>query len=1235
MSDVISVIFLSYDYEMIIPESPIHSKSSSLKLRKVPMIRVYGHLKDTGESTCLFIHGFYPFFHLTRPKKVSLLEIFETLESDQGGSIFTIDVESKFDIYGFHEHPEEMVKVTGINPMEIASMASKAQTKFPGCRVFGVHIPFLLQFLVENEIQGVSPIYFQRGAAKLKTQKTTTCQVELHINVQDILNSKKRKNTSTPASNKTYPLPKPLIMSEASQDLICGSCLDDLWEEESKRSLVFPYQSEGIQDGIDRPLAKDIPHVKQLFEELKDLVKEINGSPQVASIETEDLPPSQFDASLSDAEGDPENPDKDEDDDEEEPSIPTEPVLSTQLDRRQSSVLSTQEAQSSVPSSQNFNLKSLDYNSINNSFIPETEDAIFVFPPSPSNFSVNKKSSSQSSTSNRLSFSNTLPATMMTKKVLPPMNMNDHAVTYRTLLCLDLVVAQVDPSDINLNPERHSLISVIGLLRNQGNSKQDRTIYVTRSYGDPSVTYGTDEVILVKDEKAILETIYERFILEFDPAVMIAWDFSKYIMSYLHIRAAICGVHMNLSRLFDFNPDSPHSFHSPSVLPGRIVVSLWQMMRSDDSLKITTTQFEGLVLQLLDEKIPSIPMSTLCNWLVDPTTSHLTLQHLKRRVELMMKLVDTTMGLDKSVEMAKIYGCDVTSVMTRGSQFRVECMLSRAAKKENFLLTSSSQAQIKAQRAPEGIPLVLEPKSGFYSDPVCVLDFQSLYPSIMIAYNICYSTCLGILNKDSIVNLGTQRNYSRNLGHTLTLPGSITPTPGNIGFVGRETRLGIVPRMLHEIIQTRFMVKKSMKSHKSNPTLARQLDATQLALKLLANVTYGYTSASFSGRMPSAEVADSIVLTGRKTLETAMALAEELGGKVVYGDTDSLFVLFEGASLEHAFKKGQELADLVTARNPWPMKLQMEKVYWPSCMITKKRYCGRAFESPGGAPRFDAKGIETVRRDNCPLTGKTLLKVLTAVFEHPEISYPELRLLESLRKEIGRLIKEDGTKNIHNFVFQNQVRTDYKDPNHLPPAARVAANMNLEISRGQRVAYLVARRGPEALLSEQVVNPKDVTDGKDMIDLDYYIFKQILPALQRTLGIDLSTRMTQCVRAIPQRKVAMQTGRLDSFVNRQKCLVCQERAKHPAGSPLFCSECVSERLDLCIETACKNLRDSEKRLTELRQKCVSCAGSTQIAVSCRDAWHCDVYFDRELEFSKYESKRNDFLVSMNLTEAEW
>lgn len=111
--------------------------------------------------------------------------------------------------------------------------------------------------------------------------------------------------------------------------------------------------------------------------------------------------------------------------------------------------------------------------------------------------------------------------------------------------------------------------------------------------------------------------------------------------------------------------------------------------------------------------------------------------------------------------------------------------------------------------------------------------------------------------------------------------------------------------------------------------LERMLNARQLGLKLIANTTYGYTGASYSGRMPCIEVADSIVRKGRETLERAIHMVNsspEWRARVVYGDTDSLFVLLKGATKEEAFRIGKEICDRVTAENPKPVKLKFEKV---------------------------------------------------------------------------------------------------------------------------------------------------------------------------------------------------------------------------------------------------------------------------------------------------------------------
>uniref|UniRef100_A0A183G7L2 DNA-directed DNA polymerase n=1 Tax=Heligmosomoides polygyrus TaxID=6339 RepID=A0A183G7L2_HELPZ len=122
--------------------------------------------------------------------------------------------------------------------------------------------------------------------------------------------------------------------------------------------------------------------------------------------------------------------------------------------------------------------------------------------------------------------------------------------------------------------------------------------------------------------------------------------------------------------------------------------------------------------------------------------------------------------------------------------------------------------------------------------------------------------------------------------------------------------------------------------------LKRVLDARQLALKNVANVTYGYTSANFSGRMPCVEVADAILGKGRETLERAIQMVNEGnygGARVVYGDTDSMFVLVPGATKAEAFAIGRRIVADVTNANPTPVVLKLEKVGFFVLVNTSRR----------------------------------------------------------------------------------------------------------------------------------------------------------------------------------------------------------------------------------------------------------------------------------------------------------
>ncbi|KAG0641773.1 ribonuclease H-like domain-containing protein [Tuber brumale] len=119
------------------------------------------------------------------------------------------------------------------------------------------------------------------------------------------------------------------------------------------------------------------------------------------------------------------------------------------------------------------------------------------------------------------------------------------------------------------------------------------------------------------------------------------------------------------------------------------------------------------------------------------------IDHMASKVQLDLEILDRQELITRTSEGACLLGIDFASVDGRGSQFKVESMMFRIAKPESFILVSSSRAQVRQRNALECLPQVMEPFSRFYTSPVVVPDFQSLYPSVMIAHDYCYSTFLG------------------------------------------------------------------------------------------------------------------------------------------------------------------------------------------------------------------------------------------------------------------------------------------------------------------------------------------------------------------------------------------------------------------------------------------------------------------------------------------------------------
>ncbi|KAJ4417203.1 DNA polymerase zeta [Gnomoniopsis sp. IMI 355080] len=681
---------------------------------------------------------------------------------------------------------------------------------------------------------------------------------------------------------------------------------------------------------------------------------------------------------------------------------------------------------------------------------------------------------------------------------------------------------------------------------------------------------------------------------------------------------------------------------------GRHMINIWRAMRGE--LNLLQYTMENVAWHLLHRRIPHYTHQTLSNWYTNGRHRDLAkcLRYYTTRTKMDIQILEENELIPRTSEQARLLGVDFFSVFSRGSQFKVESIMFRIAKPENFVLVSPSRKQVGGQNALECLPLVMEPQSAFYNSPLLVLDFQSLYPSVMIAYNYCYSTFLGrIVNWRGTNKMGFTE-YRRQEKLLELLKDYINIAPNGMMYTKVEIRKSLLAKMLTEILETRVMVKSGMKQDKDDKTLQQLLNNRQLALKLLANVTYGYTSASFSGRMPCSEIADSIVQTGRETLERAIAYihsVEKWGAEVVYGDTDSLFIYLKGRTKDQAFDIGNEISKAITDMNPRPIKLKFEKVYYPCVLLAKKRYVGYKYESRDQVkPDFDAKGIETVRRDGTPAEQKIEEKALKLLFETADLS----QVKEYFQTQCDKIMR--GQVSVQDFCFAREVKLgSYSDKGPPPPGALISTRKMLEDARaepqyGERVPYVVISGAPGARLIDRCVAPEDLLDNDHCtLDAEYYITKNLIPPLERIFNlVGANVRQwydempkVQRIRRITDGAVdgAKKKFTLESYLRSASCVVCGTKIKISGGpgaaapaarnedntTPL-CSRCKRDVPGSMLKLQTR-LNLEQKKYMEIVKVCQSCAALSPLDEVLCDSKDCPVMYSRLKQFSKLRNER--------------
>ncbi|KAG8828876.1 DNA polymerase zeta [Serendipita sp. 401] len=726
-----------------------------------------------------------------------------------------------------------------------------------------------------------------------------------------------------------------------------------------------------------------------------------------------------------------------------------------------------------------------------------------------------------------------------------------------------------------------------------------------------------------------------------DPDIICGWEVQSGSWGYLIARANIYGI--DAKELLGRAPvkasgggvNNWSTRHTSTIkVSGRHVLNIWRLMRSELTLDFYT--FHNVARHVLKQRFPRYTNASLSEWFASgtPVENSRVISYYVDMASMLLEVLDEIQIVIKTAEFARVFGIDFFSVLSRGSQFKVESFMLRIAKPESFVLISPSRHQVGMQNAAECFPLIMEPISAFYKSPLLVLDFQSLYPSVMVAYNYCYSTCLGRVKDFKGKNkFGVLDDLEVPPGLLEKVKDHIHIAPNGMIYVKPTVRKSLLAKMLTELLDTRVMVKQGMQLAKGNKPLLRVLDARQLSLKFICNVTYGYTSASFSGRMPAVEIADSIVQAGRETLEKAIHMIEstgEWGAKVVYGDTDSLFVYLPGKTKQQAFVIGNKIADAVTASNPAPVKLKFEKVYLPSVLVAKKRYVGFKFEDPDETtPVFDAKGIETVRRDGIPAGQKMMETSLKMLFRSQDLSEVKDYCWRSWTKVL------EGRVSIQDFIFAREVRMGtYSDkvapqPGAAIAAERLAEDPNDETQYGERVRYVITRARPGDRLSDRAVPPALLFDETGrQLDAYYYVTRRLIPPIARIfdlVGADVRAWFDEMPK--PQRiegqgtiggvqametpprptmsgKQTPRNQKIDQHFASNLCLVCEN-----VTLETLCTDC-QESPESTVYALKTRTQKAEQHMRECQLICASCSGCAPVEEIRCESLECEWLYER-------------------------
>ncbi|KAJ1117106.1 hypothetical protein NDU88_005306 [Pleurodeles waltl] len=621
----------------------------------------------------------------------------------------------------------------------------------------------------------------------------------------------------------------------------------------------------------------------------------------------------------------------------------------------------------------------------------------------------------------------------------------------------------------------------------------------------------------IKQKNANIEiALTERTLLGFflakihkvDPDVIVGHDIYGFDLEVMLQRISVCKVpHWSkigrLRRSVMPKLGGRGGFAERNAACGRMICDV--QISAKELIRCKSYHLSDLVLQMLKTERIVMPAENIRNSYSDSQHLLYMLEHTWMDAKFILQIMCELNVLPLALQITNIAGNVMSRTLMGGRSERNEYLLLHAFHENNFIVPDkpsfkkplqnmadeeddleSEQGKLKKVRkkATYAGGLVLDPKVGFYDKFILLLDFNSLYPSIIQEFNICFTT---VQRLDSNMRKTPEAEEDDDIPEL--------PDP--------ELELGILPREIRKLVERRRQVKQLMKQSDLNPDLYMQYDIRQKALKLTANSMYGCLGFSFS-RFYAKPLAALVTHKGREILLHTRDMVQKMNLEVIYGDTDSIMINTNSTNLEEVFKLGNKVKNEVNKLYK-QLEIDIDGVFKSLLLLKKKKYAALTMEPVGDGKyvtKQELKGLDIVRRDWCDLAKETGNYIITQILSDQSRD----TIVENIQKQLVEI----GEKVVNGSIPVNQyeiTKALTKDPQDYPdkkslPHVHVALWINSQGGRkmkaGDTVSYVICQDGSKLSASQRAYALEQLQKQDNLtIDTNYYLSQQIHPVVAR------------------------------------------------------------------------------------------------------------------------------------------